>query len=123
MKKIFIVLSMLMLGLLLLLLLFTSIEINRFGKDNVYVEIIEHTDIEETKLDSGEIMTRYVYQQEAFDEEGKSIEVEFSANKKLRNGYLMLYIKSENVVTSYDEVQWNEIPSKAQAAIENNSDK
>ena len=114
---------MLMLGLLLLLLLFTSIEINRFGKDNVYVEIIEHTDIEETKLDSGEIMTRYVYQQEAFDEEGKSIEVEFSANKKLRNGYLMLYIKSENVVTSYDEVQWNEIPSKAQAAIENNSDK
>jgi uncharacterized protein (TIGR01655 family) len=109
---------MLMLGLLLLLLLFTSIDINRFGKDNVYVEVIDHTDIEETKLDSGEIMTRYVYQQEAFDEEGKSIEVEFSANKKLRNGYLMLYINKENEVTSYDEVKWDEIPSKAQAELE-----
>ena len=116
MKKVFVILAFLILGVIVL---FASFDINRIGKDNVYVEVIDHTDTEETKLSSGEVITRYIYEQKAFDEEGKAVEVEFSANKKLRQGYLMLYIKNGDVVTSYDEVQWNEIPSKAQLELEN----
>ena len=119
MKKIFIVLTLLFLGVILL---FVSIDINRTGKDNVYVEVIDHTYIEETKLDSGEVITRYIYEQNSFDKDGKSVEVEFSASKKLGKGYLKLYVKDGNVVTSYDELQWNEIPGDAQVAIKNNSD-
>lgn len=117
MKKLFIVIVLLMLSVILL---FTSCDINRIGKDNVYVEVIDYVDIEETKLDSGEIITSYIYNQKAFDEEGKSVEVEFSAGKILRQeAYLMLYVKNGNEVTSYDEVEWNEIPSKAQIELEN----
>lgn len=115
----FIILALLFLGVILL---FVSIDINRIGKDNVYVEVIDHTDIEETKLDGGEVITRYIYEQNSFDKDGKLVEVEFSASKKLGKGYLKLYVKDGNVVTSYDEVQWNEIPGDAQVAIKNNSD-
>lgn len=116
MKKIFIILALLFLGVILL---FISIDINRIGKDNVYVEIIDHTDIEETKLDSGEVITRYIYDQKAFDKDGKLVEVEFSASKKLGKGYLKLYVKDGTVVTSYDEVKWDEIPGATQVAIKN----
>ena len=115
MKKIFIVLALLFLGVILL---FVSIDINRIGKDNVYIEIIKPTDTTENKLDSGEVITRYTYKQKAFDKEGKPLEIEFSAGKELRKGaYLMLYVKNINEVTSYDEVQWNEIPADAQVEI------
>lgn len=116
MKKMFVILALLLLGVILL---FNSIDINRIGKDNLYVEIIDYSDTEETKLDSGEVITRYIYEQKAFDKNGKSVEVDFSAGKKLGEGYLKLYVKDVNVVTSYDEVQWNEIPADAQVAIKN----
>lgn len=117
MKKLFIVIVLLM---LVVILLFTSRDINRIGKDNVYVEVIDYTNIEETKLDSGEIITRYIYNQKAFDEEGKSVEIEFTAGKILRQeAYLMLYVKNGNEVTSYDEVEWDEIPSIVQGELEN----
>ena len=119
MKKVFVILGLLLLAVILL---FPSIDINRIGKDNVYVEVKDHTDIEETKLDGGEVITRYIYEQNAFDKNGKLVKVEFSASKILGKGYLKLYIKDGNVVTSYDEVQWNEIPSDAQIAIEDNVD-
>lgn len=117
MKKIFIILALLFLSVILL---FASIDINRIGKDNVYVEVIDHADTEETKLDSGEVITRYIYKQKAFDKEGKPVELEFSTGKELRKGaYLKLYVKNGNVVTSYDGVQWNEVPGDAQAALRN----
>lgn len=70
-------------------------------------------------MDSGEVITRYIYEQKSFDKDGKLVEVEFSASKKLRQGYLKLYVKNGNEVTSYNEVQWNEIPGDAQAALRN----
>ena len=48
--------------------------------------------------------------------------MEFTAGKRLEKGYLKLYVKDGNVVTSYDEVQWSEIPGDAQVAIKNNGD-
>ncbi|HHX61452.1 MAG TPA: YxeA family protein [Epulopiscium sp.] len=118
MRKIFIVPAILMLGVILLFT-YCDININKIGKDNVYIEIIEPTGTEEDRLDNGEVITRYIYNQRAFDKEGKSVEIEFSAGKKLRKGaYLMLYIKDGNVVTSYDEVKWSEIPSNAQIELE-----
>lgn len=112
-----IVLTLIFAGLLLLVV---SIDPNRIAKDNVYVEVIEPIDTTEEKLDSGELISRYIYKQKAFDKQGKSVEIEFSAGKKLRKGaYLMLYVKKGNEVTSYDEVKWSEIPSKAQIELEN----
>ncbi|TCK98042.1 uncharacterized protein (TIGR01655 family) [Natranaerovirga hydrolytica] len=115
MKKIFCILAILM-----LVGSFISCDIQRFGKDNVYIEVIEPTDTTEDRLNSGEVITRYIYKQKAFDEEGKSVDVEFSAGKELREGaYLMLYVRNENEVTSYDEVKWDEIPNAAQVELEN----
>ncbi|GAB2565460.1 YxeA family protein [Gracilibacillus alcaliphilus] len=116
MKKIFVIILVLIVGAVIVLM---TVDFNRLGKDSVYIEVIDPTDIEEEKLDNGEIMTRYWYQQTAFNEEGESVEIEFSAHKELRQGaYLMLYVKNDSEVTSYDEVQWDEIPSTAQAALE-----
>ena len=81
----------------MILLLFTSYDINRFGKDTVYIKVIDHTDTEETKLDGGEVVTRYIYNQKAFDKDGKSLEVEFSANKKLYQGAYLMQIGRAHV--------------------------
>ncbi|GIN73420.1 hypothetical protein J14TS2_38950 [Bacillus sp. J14TS2] len=117
MKKIVTLISVLVLlvGAVVVLL---TVDFNRLGKERVYVEVIEPTDIAEDKLDNGEIMTRYWYNQTAYNEKGKAVTVEFSAPKELRQGaYLMLYLKKGSEVTSFDEVQWKEIPSETQTKI------
>ena len=92
-----------------------SVDFNRFGKETVFYKIETYETINETKLDSGEVMNRYVYTGTAYDEEGTPVEVEFEAAKELREGaFLKLYLKNGNVVTSYDEVQVNEQPSAVQ---------
>ncbi|MBO0994412.1 YxeA family protein [Bacillus sp. SD088] len=117
MKKIITVIGVLVLlvGAAVVLL---TVDFNRLGKEHVYVEVIEPTDIAEDKLDNGDIMTRYWYNQTAYNEKGKAVTVEFSAPKELRQGaYLMLYLKKGSEVTSFDEVQWKEIPSETQTKI------
>lgn len=90
-----------------------TIDFNRMGKDNAYYQIPAESSVEETKLDTGEIMKRYLYSGTAYKENGESIQVEFSAAKELRAGaYLKLYLKKGDVVTSYDEVQPSDIPDK-----------
>ena len=96
-----------------------TININRIGKDNLYVQIGEYNEVEETELDSGQVAQRYWYELPAFDKNGEMIVVELSADKELRiDAYLMLYIKKENEVTSYKEVEWEDIPVKAQEKLE-----
>lgn len=95
-----------------------TVDFNRFGKDNVYVQVGNPSYTDEQKLDSGEIMTTYWYELPAYKESGRVMKVEFSAQKELRQGaYLKLYIKQGNEVTSYDEVQASEIPSKAREEL------
>lgn len=95
-----------------------TVDFNRVGKDNVYVQIDEPTSNEEDKLDTGEVMTTYWYEQPAYTEDGEEIEVEFSAQKELRQGaYLKLYMNKNNEVSSYDEVSEEELPAAVEEAL------
>ncbi len=96
-----------------------TVDINRFGKEDVYVQVGDPAYTEEDKLDSGQIMTSYWYELPAYDDNGSVKDVEFSAQKELKqDAYLKLYIKKGNEVTSYDEVSWEEIPGAAQEKLE-----
>ena len=113
--------TMIIIGVICIGMVFalTTIDINRLGRDNLYVQISEHSEVEETQLDSGQIAKRYWYELPAFDEHGEMIMVEFSAAKELRiDAYVMLYVKNTNEVTSYNEVKWDEIPIEAQEKLE-----
>ncbi|TQS71831.1 YxeA family protein [Ornithinibacillus gellani] len=104
--------------LLVIVVILARVDFNRLGKDHVYVQIGEPANIEEQKIDTGEIITRYWYELPAYDEEGNVVDVAFSANKELRQeAYLKLYVKKENEVSSYDEVSWEEIPTAAQQEL------
>lgn len=118
MKKLFGFIGILVLLLVVGAVLLTTVDFNRMGKNNVYVEVIEPTEIQEDKLDTGEVMTSYLYKQTAFNEKGEAIEVEFSAQKELRQGaFLKLYVKQGNKVTSYDEVKWGDVPAEVQKKL------
>lgn len=119
MKKVFGVIGVLILLVVVGTVLLKTIDINRIGKSNLYVEVIEPTEVKEDKLNSGEIVKSYWYEQKAFDTKGNEVDIEFSAIKELRKGaYLKLYVKKDNTVTSYDEVKWGDIPSDTQAKLE-----
>lgn len=80
--------------LIVAIVIVLKMDFNRMGKENAYYQIGAPASIEETKLDSGEIMKRYLYTGPAYKEDGEMIEVEFSAAKELRQGaYLKLYLK------------------------------
>lgn len=118
MKKLLIAAGAVFAIFLAAIIVLMSVDFNRMGKENVYVQITTDGQVEETKLDSGEVMKRYWYNQPAFDEDGESIAVEFSSNKNLRHdAYLMLYLNDDNEVTSYDEVQFDDIPKAAQEKL------
>jgi uncharacterized protein (TIGR01655 family) len=119
MKKVFGVIGVLILLVVVGTVLLKTIDINRIGKSNLYVEVIEPTEVKEDKLNSGEIVKSYWYEQKAFDTKGNEIDVEFFALKELRKGaYLKLYVGKDNEVSSYDEVKWGDIPSDTQAKLE-----
>ncbi|WP_251129506.1 MULTISPECIES: YxeA family protein [unclassified Exiguobacterium] len=70
---------------IVLMVWLTKVDWNRIGKDTLFVEIKGATDIEETTLENGEVMKRYVYTQPAF-----------TSTKELREGaYLRLYVKDQ----------------------------
>ncbi|TDQ40366.1 YxeA family protein [Aureibacillus halotolerans] len=95
-----------------------TVDFNRMGKEHLYIQTSEPANVEETTLDSGQIVKSYWYEALAFNEEGEELVVEYSATKKLAlDAYLKLYVKNENEVTSYDEVQWEDIPVKAQEQL------
>ncbi|TYS58571.1 YxeA family protein [Sutcliffiella horikoshii] len=107
MKKFIIFVSGMFVLLVGIVLVLSNIDFNRLAKDNAYVQITKPNSVEEMKLDSGEIMTTYWYTLPAYHEDGRMIEVEFSASKELREeAYLMLYLTNEDNVTSYDEVTY-----------------
>lgn len=119
MKKVFGVIGVLILLVVVGTVLLRTIDINRIGKSNLYVEVIEPTEVKEEKLNSGEIVKSYWYEQKAFDTKGNEVGIEFFARKELRKGaYLKLYVGKDNEVSSYDEVKWGDIPSDTQAKLE-----
>ena len=96
-----------------------TVDINRFGKENVYVQVGDPSYTDEYTIDSGQVITTYWYELPAYHEDGNALNVEFSAQKELKQGaYLKLYIKKGSEVTSYDEVSWDEIPKAASEELE-----
>lgn len=102
------------LALIVVIIGLVNIDWQRLGKDHVYVQVGDVTEVEETTLDSGDVIRRYVYSTEALTKEGDKQAVTFTAAKELRSGaYLKLYVKNKNEVTSYDEVTVADIPEAA----------
>ena len=98
---------------------FTKIDFNRMNANNYYLQITEEGVPHEKKLDDGSVMTSYSYKLDATNEDGKTISLEFTAQKKLRqDAYLKMYVKEGDQVSSYDEVKLDEIPKKAQNQLE-----
>ena len=115
MKKSFIAFGVVFALLVAGLVVLATVDFNRLGKENVYVHITEDG-VEERFVDgNGAVYMSYWYEQEAYDEDGKEVQVKFSAQKNLRqDSYLMLYLKNGDEVTSFDEVQFDELPENVQ---------
>lgn len=106
------------LALIVVLIGLMNIDWNRLGKQALYVQVGEVTDVDETTLDSGEVVRRYVYTTRALTKDGDTQAVTFTAAKELRNGaYLKLYVKDDDEVTSYDEVAVEDIPAAAREQL------
>ena len=96
-----------------------SIDWNRLNKDHYYVQITERPAIDEFIDAKGAVYENFSYTLPAYDEEGNMQLLDFSAHKELRaNAYLMLYVKDSDVVTSYDEVQLDDMPANVKKHFE-----
>jgi len=118
MKKIFISIGALFILFVAGLSVLMTIDFNRLNKDTFYVHITTDGKVEEYKANDGQILQTYWYELPAFKENGEEMTLKFSAQKNLRlDAYLKLYVKKENEVTSYDEIQFEDMPAKVQAQI------
>lgn len=97
-----------------LILGFRNINPNRLGADSYYVQITDSGDKIEDKINTGEVMVRYEYTLPAFDKKGNKKELTFTSGHELRkDAYINLFWKKNKGVTSYQEVQKEDIPEKA----------
>lgn len=82
------------------------------GSTKYYVEI---DDDGEEYEESG--YTRYEYNLMGFDEDGEVKELSFTAGDQLKQGaYLKVYYKKDDVIT-YEEVDADDVPKKAQKLL------
>lgn len=113
MKKTFIVVGTGFVVLMVSLLIIRHVNFNQIGAEKYYTRICEEGKKIEDKAADGTIYTRYEYKQPAYDDDGNKETLTFTANKQLReNAYLLLYVKNEKGVTSYEEVSAEELPEK-----------
>ncbi|WP_342508178.1 YxeA family protein [Sporosarcina sp. FSL K6-2383] len=91
-----------------------NINPNRLGADSYYIQITDSGDTIEDKISTGEVMIRYEYTLPAFDKKGNKKELTFTSGHELRkDAYINLFWKENKGVTSYQEVQKEDIPEKA----------
>ena len=118
MKKAFLGIGALFILFIAGLIVLITVDFNRLNKDPYYVQITADGEAEEHKADNGEIFTTYWYELPTLNDKGEEKILKFSAQKNLRqDAYLQLYVKKGSEVTSYDEVQFNELPVKVQKQI------
>jgi len=97
-----------------------NVNINRLGADSYFVQIQDSGKKMEDKSDNGKIFTYYEYTMKGFNEDGKEKTFTFTAQKDLRKqAYLRVYLKGDKV-SSYQEVQANELPEKAKQNLDAN---
>lgn len=119
MKKVFITLSLLIVIVIAGLIVLSTVDFNRAGKENVFVQVIGKGEEETFTSSDGAVYKSYWYTLPAYNEQGEQIEVKFSATKELKLGaYLKLYVKEGNEVTSYDEVSHSELPIEVQKILQ-----
>lgn len=96
-----------------------SIDWNRFNKEHYYVQITDTPSVEEFVDSKGAVYKSYWYTQAGYNEDGDEQSLNFFAQKELRqDAYLRIYVKDGDVVTSYDEVKFDEMPEAAQKALQ-----
>ncbi|WP_313891629.1 YxeA family protein [Psychrobacillus sp.] len=99
--------------------LLTTVNFNRLNTDHYYVQITNDGVMTKNKVSTGEVFEQYEYTLDAYNEEGNTDTLDFTAIKQLRkNAYLKLFVNDEKNVKSYQEVMWEEIPKKAQLKFE-----
>lgn len=92
--------------------------VNRMGKDQYYVQITMDGKEKITKADN-EKYIYYEYNLPGFDEDGNEKEMEFNADKNLRKeAFLRIYYSDKKGVTSWQEVQRDELPEKVKAKLD-----
>lgn len=91
---------------------------NRIGTEDYYVAIEKKGKPVTEKASDGETFTDYEYTLIGYDENGKTKQLKFTAQKNLRIGaYLHIYYKKDKGVTSYEEVTKKELPKKAASQL------
>ncbi|GGH39323.1 YxeA family protein [Paenibacillus segetis] len=119
MKKIIIAVSTIIVVVVGLLVFMQNVNLNRLGADNYYVQIKGGGEKIESKSDRGEKFVTYEYTLPAYNEAGEEKVFTFTSSKQLREeAYLNLFVKDSKGVTSYQEVQKEEIPNKAKEKLE-----
>lgn len=114
----------LLIGLVLtVVLIFGGLKIAEtvvMGGTDYYVQITDDGTKTIEQDDSGNSMTKYKYQLTGYDKEGNAKVLDFSAFKDRplkRDAYLKLTWNQKKGVTSYEEVQKNDLPQKAEKKL------
>lgn len=90
------------------------------GGDSYYVQITTNGEKEVSKDDNGQQYVRYKYNLPGYDEDGRKKTLEFTGQqpRPLRKGaYLKVTWNKNKGVTSYEEVQKEDIPKTAQEEL------
>jgi len=118
MKKGLIALAVVLIVVVGFVLFIQNVNVNRLGAQQYYVQINQDGKKTEDKSDSGKKYVYYEYTIEGFDSNGKAKSLTFTAGKELRkDAYLRIYVKG-NKVSSYQEVQANELPEQAKQKLD-----
>lgn len=89
---------------------------NYFGGEDYYTQITTSGEMETSKSDNGESMTKYDYNQKAYNVKGEEKIEKLSEyrDKPLRmNAYLKLKVNKHKGVLSWVEVEEKEVPKAA----------
>lgn len=89
-----------------------------YGGTQYYVQIRQDGEKKIEKSDTGEKFDFYYYHQNAYDKNGKSKMVLFSADHNLKHdAYLKLTYNAKKGVTSWEEVKESQLPSPTEKAL------
>lgn len=118
MKKKLTVLAVILIILVGINIFLKNVNLNRIGAQEYYVQINQDGKRIEDKSDNGKKYVSYEYALKGFNAKGNEKKLIFKANKTLRkDAYLRIYVKGSEV-SSYQEVQANELPEKAKHKLE-----
>lgn len=97
-----------------------NVNLNRLGAQEYYVQINQDGTRIEDKFDNGKKNVYYEYTLKGFDAKGNEKKLIFKAYNTLplrKDAYLRIYVKGSGV-SSYQEVQVDELPETAKHKLE-----